>query len=174
MAAEDHRRTAGWRGLLVGAIGMAVLANIAQYAAIDREVGTVYSAISRYDTSDIAEIGVDFTPTVRERFQLYLELGRFAAGSDLIVPPGVQVLRAEAVGLGRVAEMRSGEPPVELTAELADRLVADAAATGIDRRLGEFHVAVAPGPVEQLYVVPLDDSVLIVDERLLPAGGATQ
>lgn len=160
------------RGALTGALLVAVAVNVVQFVAIDRQIGRIYAAVNRYPTDDLADLGVAHSPTVKSRFQLYLELRRWAPGADLVVSPGAGLQEDQLVGLGGVGDISGWDGELELTDELTARIDAHVVAEGEDRHAGPFALAVQPAAVDRLVTARDGDRLLLIDDRLLEDGGA--
>ena len=165
MPEPDHRLYA--RGILIGALLLATVANLAEFKPIDRSIGTIYAAVNRYETGDVTVIGIGHSPTVRERFQLYLELRRWAPGAEISVAPRVGLGREQLAGLAGAAEISSWDGEYRLTQEEMARVDAHVVASGEDRWAGEFVLAVASEGVERIVTVKPEGTLLLVDVRLL-------
>lgn len=160
-------RRAFARGILVGALAIAVVANVAEYPAIDREIGTTYASLNRHPTAVPTEIAREHSPTVRERFQLYAELSLWAPGAELLLGPGVVLQRDQLIGLGTVRAVTEWDGAVQLTDDDLARIEAHLVAEGEDRDAGPFALAVIPNDVDQLVTIAHGSRLLIVDGRLL-------
>ena len=155
------------RGILIGALLLAAVANLAEFKQIDRSIGTIYAAVNRYETADVATLGIGHSPTVRERFQLYLELRRWAPGAEIWLAPRAGLGREQLAGLGGAAEISSWDGEYRLTEDERARIDAHIVATGEDRWAGEFTLAVVPEGVERIITLKPEGTLLLVDVRLL-------
>jgi hypothetical protein len=155
------------RGILVGALLMAVVVNGAEFALIDETMGPNYAAVTRSASDDLVAIGIGHSPTVRERFQLYLELRRWSEGADIVTVRGAGLQRDQLAGLGASGAISSWDGEYVLSPEERVRIEAHTVATGEDRQAGGWVLAVGSGRTERIVVLRQDDRVLLVDATLL-------
>lgn len=164
---EPAVRGAYARGILVGALVVAVVSNVAEYRAIDREIGTTYASLNRYPTAEPTEIVREHSPTVRERFQLYAELSLWAPDAELLLSPGIALQRDQLIGLGNMRAVYEWDGAMRLTTDEVARIEAHLVAEGEDRHVGPFALAVIPKDVDLLVTIPHGPRLLIIDGRLL-------
>jgi hypothetical protein len=164
----DASRLVFQRGLIIGAVLVAVVVNLAQFRVIDRDMGLTYAAINRYGSADVGDLVAAHTATVRERFGLYAELRTWARGAEVFIGPGSGLQRDQLAGLSEMGELHQWEGSVgELSEHDSARIDANLVAEGEDRSAGPFVLAVADPNVTRLVSLRLDDVLMIVDERLL-------
>lgn len=156
------------RGMLLGALLLGVVANTADFARVDRELGTIYAAINRYESAEVTELVAAHGPTVRERFQLYTDMRRWAKGTDVQLTPNLGVSSEQLVGLAGAGEISSWDGDHQLSEEELTRVAAHTVASGSDRWAGEYALAVAPEEVETIVLLRQDERLLLIDVRLLP------
>ena len=75
-------------------LSLAVGVNIGQFASIDSEINDRYSAINRYDTHDVLEIGFNDSPHFRQAYGMYLSVAQISSESKLIIPANSPYSRA--------------------------------------------------------------------------------
>lgn len=154
------------KGLLVGAMLGAAIANFVQFPSIERGIGSTYNAISVYENGSMAVIAIGHSPTVRERFGLETQIGVLAPGATVDLG-GFDALRAEGLyALGRASEVvdRGTSPaPRQLALVEAEAVVSVA---GTDRELGPYTIALGAQPRE-LRFLSADGRLWVVDTELL-------
>jgi hypothetical protein len=156
------------RGVITGAIMLAVAVNLAQFRVIEREIGLTYAALNRYESAYVADVVAAHTPTVRQRFGLYAELRRWARGAEVFVGPHSGLQRDQLAGLSGMGELHDWDGSAhELSEEEATRIAANVVTEGEDRWAGPFALAVPDRSVERLVSFRLDDTLVLVDGRLL-------
>jgi hypothetical protein len=151
-------------GLLAGA----TLANLAQLPRMERHEYSSYRAFVRSESADMASIGLESSPTARERRGLYLTLHLVAPDVRLILGRDSGLDRWQLYGLGRVREVVDADyDPAAFAADLdvTRWVVADD-----DDRLGPtpFTISLADGSPDTLVVRVVADRVDLIDVRLLP------
>jgi hypothetical protein len=72
--------------IFIGALVIVVTVNVAQFRAIDDRTNDRYSAINRYSTADIVEIGYRASPHFRQAYGLHLALAQIAPGANVTLP----------------------------------------------------------------------------------------
>lgn len=155
------------RGMLLGALLLAAIANVAELRVTDRHLGTTYAAVNRYSSDDLAQVIAEHSPTVRERFQLYLEVRRWAHGADLALSPDTGLIIEQLVGLGGIGRISGWDGQLELSDEMARHIEGHVVAEGEDRVAGPFAIAVLPQNADRLIAIQDGSRLLLIDERLL-------
>ncbi len=159
------------RGVLLGALLLATVANAADFPRIDREIGSVYAAVNRYPTAELTELTDGHTSVVRERFRLYAELRHWARGADIEVPTDARLRREELAGLADLGEIMSRDGGPRLSQDDLSTIEAHTVATGEDRNSGPYTLAVVPDGVERIIALQIGDRLYLVDARLLERAG---
>ena len=157
------------RGVILGALALAVIANVAQFPVIERDVGTTYAAINRYEDADVPSIVTVHTPTVRQRFQLYAELRSWARDAEVFIGPRSGLQRDQLVGLSGLGQMHDWTGVDALSDSELARLVGHVVADGEDRWAGPFVIALFDQEVVQLAAIRHDGTLYVADVRLLEA-----
>jgi hypothetical protein len=155
-------------GLLAGA----TLANLAQLPTMERHEYSSYRAFVRAESADMASIGLESSPTVRERRGLYLTLHLVAPDVRLLLGRDSGLDRWQLYGLGRVGEIVDLDyDPASFAADLdvTGWIVADD-----DDRLGPtpFTISLADESPDTLVVRVVGERVDLIDLRLIPAADA--
>lgn len=166
----DDARTNFGRGLLTGALGLAIAVQLFEFVTIDAEVGSIYAARSVPADPDLLVSATELSPTVRERFALYAEIGLAAPDAEVVVWAGSGLSTEQLYGLAGVRSVRTVDAPLELSAELAAELSPRATASGTSRTAGPYVLVVDDG-AETLVAMRQGEELFVVDARLLPEGG---
>jgi hypothetical protein len=152
-------------GLLAGT----ALANLAQLPVMERHEWSSYHAFVRSPSPDMAAIGIESSPTTRNRRGLYLSLHLSAPDVQLLLGPGTGLDRWQLYGLGRVARIVDLDYDPSTFAQdldVTDRVVADDG----EGHLGPmpFTISLADGDPQVLAVRLVGDRVDLIDLRLVP------
>jgi hypothetical protein len=155
---------------VAGSLATLVLVNLAQLPTMEGDDDIAHRAFVRHETGDMAELGLEFSPTTRRGRVLYLALNLAAPGVDVVLGPGTELDPMRLYSLGRVATVVDAEyDPTELAPELdvTAHVVADD-----EGQLGPvpFTIALADDRPETLVVRLVDDRHDLIDVRLLPEG----
>lgn len=144
----------------------AAIANVVQFPTVDREIGGIYDAVSVYEEKGMAAIGQVHSRSVPARFGLPLQIGELAPGSTIDLGGVETLLVEELYGLGRAASVVDGGPP-QVPRQL-DRIETEAevVATGTDRELGPYTIALSGAP-DELQLLPTAERLWIIDAELL-------
>lgn len=154
---------------IVGAIALAVVSNVAQFPIIERDIGTTYGAINRYEDPDVASVVTAHTPTVRQRFGLYMDLRSWASGADIFIGPRSGLQRDQLAGLSRLGTFHDWAGTDELSDDELEGITGHRVADGEDRWAGPYVVALLDRDVAQLAALRQDDTLYVIDVRLLEA-----
>lgn len=144
----------------------AAIANFVQFPSIDREIGDIYNSISVYQDEGMAAIGQVHSRSVTARFGLSLQIGALAPGATIDLGGVDTVLVEELYGLGRAASVVDGgqqQVPRQLD-QIA--MGAEVAATGTDRELGPYTIALGEAPRELQFLLTAE-RLWVVDAELL-------
>lgn len=163
----DEHRHLYLRGILLGALLLAVVANLGVFPIVEYSMGSVYSAVNRYDSADLVDLAAGAPPTAHARFNLSLQIRRWARGADIWTVPGYGLIPELLAGLSDVGAINSWDGEYSLDDEELAAIEAHAVARGEDRAAGEFTLAVVPEDVEAIVAIEQDGHLFLVDARLL-------
>jgi hypothetical protein len=157
---------------VAGALLTLTLANLAQLPAMERHEDEGLRAFLRHPTGDMAELGLEYSPTTRRHRGLYLELNLLAPGVDVVLGRGTGLDPMELYGLARVREVVQADyDPAELASDLdvSDQVVVR---SDDEDLLGPvpFTIALADDDPRTLVVRLVGDRHDLIDVRLLPEG----
>lgn len=163
---DDHRLLY-MRGILLGALLLAVVANLGDFRIVDSNMGSVYAAVNRYDSDDLVDLAAEAPPTAHSRFNLSLQLRRWARGADIWTVPGSGLIPELLAGLSDIGAIETWDGQYSLTDEELAAIEAHAVVRGEDRAAGEFTLAVVPQDVETIVAIEHDGHLFLVDARIL-------
>lgn len=153
--------------VLAAGLAVAIVVNVAQFAAIELETGDEYEAVRVKAGHRVDDLVAGHFGSTRARFELYAQIRQLAPGASFDVADS-ELLVEELAGLALVDEVtRSTQPPPPLgdaAARLLDRSVV---AEGEDERLGAYVIALAPGRPDRLTLRRHGDVTYVVDRRLV-------
>jgi hypothetical protein len=155
---------------VAGALLTLTLANLAQLPAMERHEELGFRAFLRQPTADMAELGLEYSPTTRRHRSLYLELNLRAPGVDVVLGPGTELDPMELYGLARVREVVEVDyDPSELVPDLdvSDQVVVRSDDAD-ERGPVPFTIALADDDPRTLVVRLVGARHDLIDIRLLP------
>jgi hypothetical protein len=95
---------------LIFVLVLVIVVSIIQFRFIDDRANNRYSALNRYDTDNLVEIGYHDSPHFRQAYGLHLALSEVAYGSDIVLPTSGRFsesgFRTQLLGFGKVASLQ--------------------------------------------------------------------
>lgn len=153
----------------------AAVVNVAQFPALELDMSDWYEAIRTKPGHELPDLIDEHFDSTQARFELYLQLRDLAPNATVTVPVGSEVIGEHLLGLAAAVEVVRSDAPSTIDAATGAALEPAAVATGFDRDVGDYVIALpADGPVEELVLVQGPDRAWIVEAGLLDEarGGA--
>lgn len=158
--------------VVVTALLVASLANLAQYPSIERDAGDWYRALRVKTGHELPELGDEHFASTQARFSVYLDIREHAYGATLVVPQPVALNPEQLRGLAGAGPLEHPADEIVVSAEVAAGLDTAAVASGDDEYLGPYAVVVPPGEdADRLLVVTGPDRTYLVTPDLLRSFG---
>lgn len=155
---------------VAAALCTAALVNVAQFPSLEIEMSDWYEATRVKPDHDLLALAENHFGSTQGRYVVYLQLGELAPGAVVELPPATDMPREHFNAFAEVAAVEERAEATPIDAAVAAQLEAAVVATGEDRHIDAYAIALpAGGEVERIVVVAGPDRTWLVEEGLLAA-----
>lgn len=159
--------------LVVAALLVASLGNVAQYGDIERDAGNWYRALRVKEGHTLAELEDNHFASTQARFGIYLDIREYAYGAEVVVPTGIDLNTEQLRGLAGAGSLVRPDGLLEVDGEVAAALDAATIDAGDNELIGGYRVVVGldEQPTRLLLASGSDVTYLVSEQQLRAAGG---
>lgn len=159
--------------LVVAALVVGSLANVAEFGDIEREAGNWYRALRVKEGHTLAELEDNHFASTQARFAIYLDARQYAYGAELVVPTGVDLNEEQLAGLAGAGSLVRPDGRIEVSGEVAAALDSMTVDAGDNELIGPYQVVVGidEEPDRLLFVTGPGVTYLVSEQQLRAAGG---